>query len=125
MVKIKAKTVTEYLKAIPAEAKANVKALREILKSVAPEAKETIKRGTPVFEDERILFSYSAFKAHINFMPTRTSLEPFKGELSKYVTGKDTIQFPHDKPLPKALIKKIAAYRVKDVKENGALWMTS
>jgi uncharacterized protein YdhG (YjbR/CyaY superfamily) len=56
-------------------------------------------------------------------MPTRSSLEPFKDELAAYTTGKDTIQFPYDKPLPKALIKKIATYRVKDVRENGARWM--
>jgi hypothetical protein len=29
----------------------------------------------------------------------------------------------NDKPLSKALIKKIAAYRVKDVRENDARWM--
>lgn len=125
MPKIRAKTVAEYLKAAPKEAQPMLKELREILKKVAPKAKETIKWGTPVFEDERILFSYSAFKMHINFMPTRSTLEVFKDELADYATGKDTIQFPYGKPLPKTLLRKIATYRVKDVKENGALWMMS
>jgi uncharacterized protein YdhG (YjbR/CyaY superfamily) len=49
---------------------------------------------------------------------------PFEKELTDYKTGKDTIQFPYNKPLPKPLIKKISAHRVKEVKENGALWMT-
>ena len=56
-------------------------------------------------------------------MPTRTALEPFKKELEKYVTGKDTLQLPYDKPLPKALIKRIAVYRAKDVREHDARWM--
>ena len=56
-------------------------------------------------------------------MPTKTTLNSFKEELAAYTTGKDTIQFPYDKPLPKALIRKIAAYRAKDVKENDARWM--
>jgi uncharacterized protein YdhG (YjbR/CyaY superfamily) len=56
-------------------------------------------------------------------MPTRTTLKEFREELEKYKTGRDTIQFPYDKPLPKALIKKIATYRLKDVRENDARWM--
>jgi uncharacterized protein YdhG (YjbR/CyaY superfamily) len=48
---------------------------------------------------------------------------PFENELTEYVTGKDTIQFPYNKPLDKSLIQKIAAYRVKDVRENDARWM--
>jgi uncharacterized protein YdhG (YjbR/CyaY superfamily) len=97
--------------------------LRAILKKVAPNATEAIKWGSPVFEENRILFSFKAFKSHINFMPTRSALEPFKEELTGFKTGKDTIQLPYDKPLPKALITKIATYRARDVRENDAHWM--
>lgn len=58
-------------------------------------------------------------------MPTRSALEPFKKELEAYVTGKDTIQFKYDKPLPKTLIKKIAAYRAMEVREFDSKWMKS
>jgi uncharacterized protein YdhG (YjbR/CyaY superfamily) len=56
-------------------------------------------------------------------MPTGPAIEPFKEELAEYKTGKDTIQFPYDKPLPEELIRKIALYRAIDVRENDALWM--
>jgi hypothetical protein len=62
-------------------------------------------------------------QTHLNFMPTQPALAPFKKELAEYKTGKDTIQFPYDKPLPKALIRKIAAYRVRQVREKDARWM--
>ncbi|MEO7990014.1 MAG: DUF1801 domain-containing protein [Chryseolinea sp.] len=123
MPKIKCTTVTEYINAAPKEAQKNLQELRAILKAVVPNAKETIKWNSPILEEKRILFAYSAFKSHINFMPTHSSLEPFKEALSNYKTGKDTIQFPHDKPLPKTLIRKIAAYRARDVRENDARWM--
>ncbi len=123
MAKLKPTTVTEYIKDKPKEAQEKLRELRAILKEVAPKAKEALKWGSPVFEEDRILFAYTAFKSHINFMPTHSSLEPFKKELAEYKTGKDTIQFPYDKPLPKALIKKIAAYRARDVRENDAKWM--
>ncbi|MEX1238112.1 MAG: DUF1801 domain-containing protein [Cyclobacteriaceae bacterium] len=123
MPKTKATTVTEYLNAAPREAQEKLHELRSILKKVVPNAKETLKWGSPVFEEKRILFAYTAFKSHLNFMPTRSAMEPFTEELANYTTGKDTIQFPYDKPLPKALIRKIAAYRARDVRENDARWM--
>jgi uncharacterized protein YdhG (YjbR/CyaY superfamily) len=76
-----------------------------------------------VFEEKRILFSYMAYKSHLNFMPTHPAMVPFRKELEEYPTGKDTIQFPYDQPLPKALIRKIAAFRVKQVREEDARWM--
>lgn len=123
MVRIKANSVAEYIDALPEPARQKLLELRSILMEAAPKAKEALKWGYPVLEEDRILFSYSAHKAHLNFMPTGPSMQPFKKELEAYKTGKDTIQFSYDKPLPKALIKKIARYRVKDVKENDAKWM--
>ena len=51
-------------------------------------------------------------------MPTGSAMEPFKAELAGYKTGKDAIQLPYDKPLPEELIRMIAAYRAKQVREN-------
>lgn len=113
-------TIQEYIDTAPAEGRERLQEIYAVLKKVAPEAKEAIKWGTPILEEKRILFAFSAHRSHLNFMPTRSSLEPFKEELTAYTTGKDTIQFPYDKPLPKALIRKIAIHRAKDVRENDA-----
>ena len=113
----------KYIASAPEHAQEKLRELRAILKKVAPNATETIKWGSPVFEENRILFSFKAFKSHINFMPTRSALEPFKEELTGFKTGKDTIQLPYDKPLPRTLIRKIATYRARDVRENDAHWM--
>lgn len=123
MTKAKPSTVDEYIESAPAEAQAMLRELRAILKKVSPKATETLKWGSPVFEDGRILFSYTAYKSHLNFMTTKPAMEPFMEELSGFRTGKDTIQFPYAKPLPKMLIRKIAAYRAKQVKDQDARWM--
>lgn len=123
MAKIKASTVDEYITAAPKEAQKSLKEIRSILKKVAPKATEALKWGQPVFEENRILFAYAAFKSHMNFMPTPSSIEPFREELANYTLGKGTIQFPYDKPLPKKLIEKIARHRARDVRENDAKWM--
>lgn len=123
MPKIKPATVTEYISAAPKEARAKLREIRAILKKVAPKATENLKWGMPVYEEKRILFAFAAFKSHLNFMPTPSSLLPFKEELTGFTTGKGSIRFPYDQPLPKMLIRKIAAYRARDVRENDARWM--
>jgi uncharacterized protein YdhG (YjbR/CyaY superfamily) len=47
----------------------------------------------------------------------------FKKDLVKYETGKATVKFPLEKPLPKGLITKMAKYRVKESKEKDVRWM--
>lgn len=123
MPKTKPTSVTQYIQAAPKAAKKHLREIRAILKKVAPKAGEKLKWGSPVLEEKRILFSYSAHKAHLNFMPTGPALKPFKKELAAYKTGQDTVQFPYDQPLPKALIRKIAAQRLKQVREKDARWM--
>jgi len=123
MPKTRPTTVDEYIEAAPREAQSMLREIRALLKKVAPGAREILKWGYPAFEEGRILFSYSAHKSHLNFSPTGPAMEPFREELAKFKTGKDTIQFPYDKPLPKGLIRKIAAFRAKQVKENDARWM--
>ena len=123
MNKSKPGTVEEYIAMAPVEAQGMLRELRSILKEVVPDASESLKWGVPVFEQGRILFSYAAYKSHLNFMPTRPALLPFLDELSGFKLGKDTIQLPYDKPLPRLLIRKIASYRLKQVQEHGARWM--
>lgn len=116
-------SVDTYIEAAPDRARAHLRRIRSLLLELAPDATEAIKWGHPVLEEKRILFAYSAHKTHMNFMPTGPSLVPFKDELTEFKTGKDTIQFPYDKPLPDALIRKIAAHRLHQVRENHARWM--
>lgn len=120
---LKPKTVEEYIQSFPEQAREKLSEIRSILRGVAPNAKEDLKWGHPVLVERRILFSYSAYKTHLNFMPTGPTLDRFNDELTAYKRGKDTIQFPYDKPLPKALIEKLAQYRYHDVMENDAKWM--
>jgi uncharacterized protein YdhG (YjbR/CyaY superfamily) len=116
-------TIAEYIAAAPKEAQKNLRALHAILRKAAPRATEAIKWGSPVFEENRILFAFAAYKSHLNFMPTPSALKPFRKELSKFKTGRVSIQFPYDKPLPGALIRRIAAFRVRELREKDVKWM--
>lgn len=119
----KPKTVSAYIAAAPREKQKRLKEIGAILKKAAPKATETLKWNTPVFMENRILFAYAAFKEHLNFMPTPSAMKPFKKDLAKFKTNKGSISFPYTKPLPKALITKIAKLRVKELKDKDIRWM--
>ena len=116
-------TISGYIAAAPGEARSHLRELRAILRKVAPHASEAIKWGSPVYVAGRILFAFAAFRAHLNFMPTPSAMKPFRKELAKFKTGKGSIQLPYDQPLPKALIRRIAAFRVKELREKDVRWM--
>jgi uncharacterized protein YdhG (YjbR/CyaY superfamily) len=46
-------------------------------------------------------------------------IQEFESELAAYQSGKGTLQFPVDKPLPKKLIAKIVKFRVEENLEKA------
>ena len=122
MVKIKPKTIDEYIDLSPEDGRLHLLKIRYLINEIAPEVEEKIKWGLPVYEGKRILFSMAAYKSHLNFMPTGQTLDHFREELKDYKMGKDTIQLPYDKPIPVDLIRKLIEHRMVDVNENDAKW---
>jgi uncharacterized protein YdhG (YjbR/CyaY superfamily) len=116
-------TVSEYIAKQPAAQQKKLREMRTLLKKAAPGATEEVKWGAPAFAYKRILFVYAGFKDHVSLMPTPEVLRAFKKELKGYKTGKGSVQFPLDTPLPKALITRLAKRRVKDAKEKDVRWM--
>ena len=111
-------TISEYIRAAPRAGQPHLRKLYRILKSAAPDAEEAIKWGTPFFIEPRFLFAFSAFKAHLDFAPSPSTLKAFRKELAEHKTTKNFLQVPYDEPLPAALIRRIAEYRVREVSER-------
>lgn len=110
-------TITEYIRAAPAEAQPHLNRLRSLLRSVAPGAQEAIKWGTPFFVEPRFLFAFSAHKRHVSFA-AEGALEAFREELKGHQTTKYTLKVPFDQPLPEDLIRRMAEYRLRMVSER-------
>ena len=120
---IKAKTIAEYIDAAPKLAQEKLIEMRACLREIAPGAEESLKWGVPAFSYKRIVFTFAARKDHIGFYPTPSAVETFSRELAAFKTGTSSIQFPLEKPLPLPLIRKIAAFRVRELNEKDAKWM--
>jgi uncharacterized protein YdhG (YjbR/CyaY superfamily) len=107
------KNVDEYLSGVPEPARSTLNKIRAAIRSaMPPEATETISYRIPAFEYKGALVWFAAFSNHCSLFPTASVIEAFKDELKSFSTSKGTIQFPTDKPLPTALVKKLVKARV-------------
>lgn len=107
-------SIDEYIAGFPPEIAARLAAMRATVREHAPEAEERISYRMPTFWLRGNLVHFAAFARHIGFYPTPAGLAPFTKELARYAGAKGSVQFPHDEPLPLALVAKIVAHRVKE-----------
>ena len=109
-----AKDIDEYIAGFPEEVQARLQAVRRTIHEAAPEAVEAISYQMPTFRLHGNLVHFAAFPKHIGFYPAPTGMEEFQEELSRYKTGKGSVQFPLDQPLPLDLVRRIVEFRVKE-----------
>ena len=112
--KIEFKDTDEYIATFPKETQEVLQQVRTAIKTSAPKAEEVISYGIPAFKLHGMLVYFAGYKQHIGFYPTASGIAAFKNELSKYKNAKGSVQFPLDKPMPIALIKKMVKFRVKE-----------
>ncbi len=107
-------SVEEYISSYPTVVQKRLNAIRRIIKAAAPQAEESISYRIPYYRLKGRLLYFAAFEHHIGFYPLTSAMKAFKKELAPYKQGKGSVQFPHDKPLPLDLIKRIVQFRVKE-----------
>jgi uncharacterized protein YdhG (YjbR/CyaY superfamily) len=110
------RSVEEYLADLPKEQRAALEGLRKTIKAAAPQATEAISYQMPAFKDHgRFLVSYAAFKDHCSLFPASYAvMEALEKELMPYLSGKGTLRFTTEQPIPAALVKKIIKLRLEE-----------
>jgi len=108
------KNVDEYLACAPEPARSTLIKVRAAIRSAVPaEATEAISYQMPAFKYKgRPLLWFAAFSNHCSLFPTASVIEAIKNELKGFSISKGTIQFPLDKPLSAALLKKMVKLRI-------------
>ena len=107
-------SIDEYIATFPEETQKILQEIRAAIKAAAPEAVEKISYQMPTFFLNGNLIHFAAFKNHIGVYPTPSGTEAFKTELSVYESGKGSIRFPIDQPMPLKLISEIVRFRVAE-----------
>jgi uncharacterized protein YdhG (YjbR/CyaY superfamily) len=116
----KISTVEEYIASFPKDVQKRLEEMRAIIRKSVPKAEEAIKYGIPTFILKKNLVHFGGYKSHIGFYPAPNGIEALGKEAAAYRAGKGTLQFPHDEPLPAALITKIVKFRVKEIEAKTA-----
>jgi len=118
----KPKDIDEYIARFPLDIQESLEQIRMTIKKVVPEAEETISYGIPTFNlNGTYLIYFAAYKNHIGFYPIPGAIAQVdKGFASYKTSGKGTIQFPLNKPMPLNLITKLVKFKVKENIEKVA-----
>ncbi len=120
--RLPAKTVDDYIKALPDDFKPVLEKLRQAIKKAAPKAEEIISYQVPTYRYKGALIHFAAFKDHCSLIViNKNILKIFKSELKDYKTTGTTIHFSSEKPLPSALVQKIVKIRISDNEEREAM----
>jgi uncharacterized protein YdhG (YjbR/CyaY superfamily) len=102
--------VRTYLAALPADTRRHVQKLREAIRAAAPGAVESFGYGMPAFSlGGKPFIWYAAWKHHCSLYPLSEAItRALAAELEGYETsGKGTIRFRLDEPLPTALVTRL------------------
>ncbi len=111
---MKSELVDDYISAFDSEIQEKLQLMRNTILSVAPNVEEFISYKMPAYKLNGILVYFAGFKNHIGFYALPTGHKKFVKELSKYKTGKGSVQFPNNQDLPVELIKKMVEFRIKE-----------
>jgi uncharacterized protein YdhG (YjbR/CyaY superfamily) len=113
-------TIDDYIATYPADVQEILQKVRETIKTAAPQATEAISYGMPTFKLHGNLVHFGAFKSHLGFYPIPSGMDQFQEELAPFKSGKGSVQFPFDQPMPYELITKIVKFRVTENLEKAA-----
>jgi uncharacterized protein YdhG (YjbR/CyaY superfamily) len=116
-----AANVEAYLRGFPAPVRARLKTLRAAIRKAAPGAEEKISYGMVGYKlFGRPLVYFGGFKDHVGFYAMPVAREKFGKELAKYEGGKGSIRFPHDEPIPAALVARLVKFRALENREKSS-----
>ena len=111
-------TIDEYIAGFPKNVQEILEQVRATIQKAAPGAEEKINYGIPTFTLNGNLVHFGGFQNHVGFYPTPSGTEAFEKELSVYKSGKGSVQFPLDQPMPLNLISRIVQFRVLQNSKN-------
>ena len=107
--------MNEYFSDFPPAVRTRLRQVRAAVKQAVPDAKAGISYKMPAFMvDGKYFISFAAWKDHIAVYPIPGGTPAYRKAAVKYKAMKSTLQFPHDKPLPIAVIRQTAKFRAAE-----------
>jgi uncharacterized protein YdhG (YjbR/CyaY superfamily) len=110
-------TIDDYIALQPVAAQMALERVRRAIAKAVPDAEECISYSIPAFRYHgRVLLYFAGWKEHYSIYPASDAMiAAFEGKLDEYRVSKGTLRFPLGKPVPAALIGRIAKYRAEEM----------
>jgi uncharacterized protein YdhG (YjbR/CyaY superfamily) len=115
------KSVSEYIAGFPRPVQTVLKRVRSTIRKAVPGSEEALSYGLPAIKlNGRYVLYFAGWANHYSLYPANDRLvTAFRKGLAPYeLSGKGTVRFPLDEPVPEKLIAEIAKFRAKDVVER-------
>jgi uncharacterized protein YdhG (YjbR/CyaY superfamily) len=101
-------TVEDYIASFPPDVRAVLEEVRRTIRAAVPDAGEKISYQIPAITlDGKPLMYFSGWKAHISLYPIPPLDETLAAAIEPYRSGKGTLKFPLNEPIPYDLITSL------------------
>jgi uncharacterized protein YdhG (YjbR/CyaY superfamily) len=112
--------VEAYLAQVEEPKRATLQTLRETIRAIVPEAEEGISYGCPAFRVQgKVIAGFAAFTNHLSYLPHSGSvLGRLRADLAGYGGTKSALHFPIDRPLPRALVRKLIQAKLEELQSR-------
>jgi len=119
---VTARGIDDYLAALDEPKRTALQELRQTILGIIPKAEECISYGMPAFRLEgKVIAGFAAFKNHLSYLPHSGSVfRELSEDLAGYESTTGSLHFPIDQPLPKALVRKLIASRLNEVRSRAS-----
>lgn len=108
-------TIDAYIAGFPPDVQEILRQIRATIREAAPDTEEAISYRIPTFNlNGRYLIYFAGFKHHVSVYPAPMGAAEFADEMAVYGSGKGTMKFPLNEPIPFDLIRRIVEFRRKE-----------
>ncbi len=109
--------VDEYLRGVEEPKRSTLQTLRHTILEIVPGAEQVISYGVPAFRVRgKTVAGFAAFRDHLSYLPFSGSvLAQLADELEGYTMTKSALHLAVDRPLPKAVVKKLITVRLGEI----------
>ncbi|MBT2401891.1 DUF1801 domain-containing protein [Streptomyces sp. ISL-100] len=109
-------TVDDYIASFPQDVRGILERVRRTIHEAAPEGVgEKISYGIPaVTLNGRNLVYFAGWKQHVSVYPVPEGDREFQRDIQPYRSGKGTLKFPLNEPVPYTLITRVVEHLVAE-----------